>query len=302
MKIIDNRGRWDSLEEWHPAEHGAHDTFLLTRFNLKMCWHTKSGLDSRSDKWLQQRMELFADYCWPSVRQQTCGDFMWLCLLADDTPQCHVDRLETLARECRQMVIVMMDEEEGRRHREMVTTIIDHVRKPGHAVITLRVDNDDILRNDFIERARGYAQRQEENMVMYWFADGLQLYSKERKVFSLCYGRNQFPFLVNRVCRNGDPTILSYSHAAPETSCVKRVIRDGRPMWMENVHDDNVVNDVMFTTRQRPFGMCGAMYDAFLPAVRRDICTRWYHVLTFLVPRMARQFCIRLARKLSRRS
>lgn len=273
------------------------NVFLLTRFNLKICKQTKNGLDARSELWLQKRFALFEHYCYPSIRQQTYKEFKWLCLFADDTPQAYLDRLEVMKSECPQLCVVLMNDDEGLRHQERLVEMMDEMMTEGETIITLRVDNDDILRKDFIEQAVLHSTRQTEDKAMYWFRHGLQLYSQAKTTFIIDYPKNQFPFLVNKHYQKGDPTILSFSHIVPNDSFPHHII-EGKPMWMENVHDGNVVNEVMFTTKQRPYGNEEDWHDDFLPAVKKRVGGHGYHVVTFLLPRMMRQFLVRLKMKL----
>lgn len=273
------------------------NVFLLTRFNLKICKQTKNGLDARSDLWLKKRFELFEQFCYPSIKQQTFKDFIWVCLFADDTPQEYLSRIIELKSECPQLCPILMTEEEGVLHREMLSKFIFETKNADSKVITLRVDNDDILHKNFIEKAVCNSHNQQEDMAMYWFSKGLQFYSNPGLVFYVDYDKNQFPFLVNKNFKKGDPTILSYNHVNPEATCERHFI-DGEPMWMENVHDSNVLNEIKFSTKQGPYNDSQNIKDAFLPLVDKDVCTHWYHWLTFLLPRMSKHFCVRLKMKI----
>ena len=62
--------------------------FILTRFNLrKKGWdETKSQSKVLTDKWMENRLELFEQYCYSSIKAQTKKDFEWLVFFDKTTP------------------------------------------------------------------------------------------------------------------------------------------------------------------------------------------------------------------------
>lgn len=54
--------------------------FLITRFNLRNpSWElTKNNETLLDDSWMSERIELFKNYCFPSVVNQTNKNFKWL--------------------------------------------------------------------------------------------------------------------------------------------------------------------------------------------------------------------------------
>lgn len=57
--------------------------FIATRFNLKIEeWNTaKDGSVVLTEKWLEERFNLFEKYCFPSVANQSIKNFYWLIFL-----------------------------------------------------------------------------------------------------------------------------------------------------------------------------------------------------------------------------
>ena len=54
--------------------------FILTRFNLrKKGWdETKSQSKVLTDSWMENRLKLFEQYCYSSIKSQTVKNFEWL--------------------------------------------------------------------------------------------------------------------------------------------------------------------------------------------------------------------------------
>ena len=62
--------------------------YILTRFNLRRDdWTiTKNNEKVLSDSWLKDRFELFENFCFNSVKNQTNQNFKWLVFFDSNTP------------------------------------------------------------------------------------------------------------------------------------------------------------------------------------------------------------------------
>lgn len=72
--------------------------FVITLFNLRLQWKGRgkslSSLDTATDEaYLNRSFERFEKYAVPSMRNQTCKNFIWLVLFSKDTPPVYVDRI-----------------------------------------------------------------------------------------------------------------------------------------------------------------------------------------------------------------
>lgn len=295
MRILYN-SVWSDVDACDLKADRLHsNTYLLTRFNLKFWRTAKSGMDTRSQEWLQKRFELFEQYCLPSIASQTYGNFAWFCLFADDTPAEYLQRLEYLQQRCPQLYPVLLSESETDAHSAVVTSLIDRVRVQGQPVVTLRVDNDDAIANDFIARAIENTERQKEARTIYWFLRGIQYYHREKIAFAYNFEHNHYPFLINKTPQDGDKNILSFSHGRGHIEGYSQQVIDSDEMWMEVIHDDNVMNEVELTLRQRPVTATDRSVQRFIPL---PLHTRQSHYVAFLLPRIARHLMRRIAQKI----
>ena len=61
--------------------------FLITRFNVPYqdFSRDKTGVETLGADWLTHRFELFEKICLPSVRNQSCQDFIWMIYFGAQT-------------------------------------------------------------------------------------------------------------------------------------------------------------------------------------------------------------------------
>lgn len=298
MKFLDDKGRWAVCTDTASLGELTPNICLLTRFNLKFWKVAKSGLDTRSNEWMNRRFDLFETYCVPSVAKQTFANFTWFCLFADDTTPVYLDRIKEIKRHCKQFYPLLLTDEEGQRHDRIVTDWIDCLRDKKQPLITLRIDNDDAIALDFVATAMDCAVKQREAKVVYWFDTGIQYYHCERLAFVNRAPHNHYPFLVNKNVHEGDANILTFSHRghlpADFTECVLHTV----PMWMEVIHEDNVMNEVNLNLRQVPFSDAVMFHHRFFPEKKVPLETRFWHYLTFLLPRMTKHLFRRVLQKI----
>lgn len=294
MKILHDNYTWINTAEAYQSLSKSPAVYLLTRFNLKFWKTAKSGMDTRSTEWLRKRFELFETYCMPSVRNQTYSEFLWFCLFSDDTPQEWLDRLVEIKKQCRQFYPLLLSDKEGEEHDRVLGRFLDSLHFEGQQVVTLRIDNDDAIGSDFIERAIDIAKSQEEEKAVYWFETGLQYYHHRKVAFHIRSPHNHYPFLVVKHSALGNNTILAFSHRGIMPECYTKRVLVSEEMWLEVIHDDNVMNEVRLDFTQSPFTDELTFNKKFgsLP-----LLTRRHHYLTFLLPRMAKHFVRRFYQK-----
>lgn len=295
MRILYN-SVWSDVDACDLKADRLHSNiYLLTRFNLKFWRIAKSGMDTRSQEWLQKRFELFEQYCLPSIASQTYENFSWFCLFSEDTPEKYLQRLVELKKLCPQFYPVLLSDTETADHCGAIGSLIDKVRQPEKTLVTLRIDNDDAIALNFIEKAITFVEDQVEPRKIYWFNRGLQYYHKEHVAFSYRFDPNHYPFMINKHPQDGDLNILAFSHRETHREGFAFKYVDSPEMWMEVVHGDNVMNEVHLSLHQRPFTSLDASYKNFIPV---KLLTRKMHYVTFLIPRMIKHLIRRIGQKL----
>lgn len=216
--------------------------FLVTRFNLRVPgWDTtKSGLNVLSDTWLEDRFELFENYCLPSVLNQKEKKFKWFIYFDNQTSKKFHSRIKHLEKRDSIISCYFID-----GIGTLKTSLIDNI----HAtilpntkwVITSRLDNDDVLHEEFIETIQKQFVPQHETVVD--LRNGLQINIKTSKVeVRQLYNKfNPFISLIEETAQL--QTVLSKPHASWIIS-KNLIIYESTPLWIEVVHENNKLNEV----------------------------------------------------------
>jgi len=221
--------------------------FILTRFNLKLWPKDKNGARIDRSVWIENRMALFEKYCYPSVKHQTCGDFHWVLLMDDTTPDKVIKKLQKLKKDCPQMEIIKIPSEYSRQYTEVFQQYVSQCVSGKEMVLTSYLDNDDTLSYDYVERMQIAAESCEKRTVL-TFAVGYQYFTSLKIATLVSYPNNHFITLVEWA--NDVKTVYGLgSHYFLKESTdlqIKKVDGNG---WVEIIHDDNVDNDVKMTMK-----------------------------------------------------
>jgi hypothetical protein len=213
------------------------DHYLITRFNLrKDNWtKTKRNESVLSDTWLENRFELFDNYCLPSVKSQTNMNFKWLVFFDTTTPDNYKKRVEEIAVNFPQFHPVYSD---GMDPYISTAQRIVAESKNSH-IITTRLDNDDCISIDFIDTIQNDFDSQDYECLDYVDGYTLQIAPKIRLGEKLHYF-NPFNSLVEI---NKDPkTVLHRRHSQWKKEKRIRRIR-GKRIWLSIIHFENKVNE-----------------------------------------------------------
>lgn len=238
--------------------------FILTRFNLPLWKKDKTGQTINADDWLKDRMSLFEAYCLPSIKSQTCKDFVWILLCDASTKQEYRQRIKDYARICPQIRVVPVKSEYGWHFAEAFVSVISHILSnskltSSDVCLTTYFDNDDALGQNYVEDVQRRAKEVKTNSFVY-YDNGLQYFTSLDLAVDVLYPNNHFMTAVEYVRPDalgghyGIRTCFGYgSHATIEEMKAAPVIHVGGtdPMWLEVVHQTNVVNDANVSFRPR---------------------------------------------------
>ena len=195
---------------------------LLTRFNVRMQWgYAFRGCDP---DWLAERFGLFDRYCFPSIAAQTNTNFTWLVFFDSETPTAFRNRLaryETF--EPFRPVFVQ------EFNRDVFRETLDRfgfLNRP--FLVTSRVDNDDALACDYIDRVQKAFAGQERTFIN--FPKGLIL-----RKGALFQGYDIHSHFVSLIKKSDEPLTVYVDHTRiKEYGAVAQI--DNRPAWLEVRH------------------------------------------------------------------
>jgi hypothetical protein len=221
--------------------------FAITFFNLKLWKEDKGHNSTRTESWLEGRFRLFEKYCLPSMQKQTLQDFIWLCLFDKDTPEKYLKKIQKYKECSRQFTPVFLSEEQANdKEHSLHQAVQQYLNGDEKFIITTNVDNDDAIRCDMLKRVRETIESQIQKDIsaatgLYNCIYGLQYFVSNGMIIRMMYPHNHFQTL----CETPEnfKTIKGFPHTSVRKMFVNHDITDnGKPYWMEIVHEHNVNN------------------------------------------------------------
>ena len=202
---------------------------LLTRFNLPSV-----GAESvirAKEGWLRDRVELFEQYCLPSVRAQNNQNFHWIVYFDPRSPSWLSARIADHGSVYTPIF------------RESVSTaeLIDDMRSVVGArrseLITTNLDNDDGIARDFVGRLQSASTAHPRTAI--YLANGLikrssALYFRTDRTNAFCSVREGWD--DPRTCWADWHNLLG--------NTMPIVVVDCAPTWLQVIHGTNVSNRV----------------------------------------------------------
>lgn len=215
------------------------DHYLITRFNLRNPeWAvTKNNESLLTDEWMQDRLWLFRNFCFPSVAAQSTKNFKWLIYFDTTTPEKYKTEIEQLVSDHNNILVFYIDGM-GNFYPEIQKYISEHSKsKP--FLITSRIDNDDTIHKDFILEIQKQFKSQEYRVI-----DVIKGYSLQVKP-TVMLGKKEHIFnpFISLIERNENPqTIWSNDHNIWKKE--RRITQvTHKRLWIAVIHEKNKVNN-----------------------------------------------------------
>lgn len=205
---------------------------LMTRFNL-----ATPGYESElrnQEGWLEERFALFEKICLPSVASQTKTDFSWIIYFDVDTPSPFKARVEELKKQFPfHAYYTHLFPSSG-----WSRSIHEVLEPESDLVLTTRLDNDDALTSDHIERLHHAVEENKFMLGGYNFRTGYII--SNRKLYRLTHPRNAF-FSWLAPTAEEIKTAPAIQHMELfQHGPVFQIEGDGA--WVQIVHGSNVSN------------------------------------------------------------
>lgn len=209
-----------------PVDHA-----LLTRFNLPS--PGAESLVRSQEGWLRRRVQLFEEYCLPSVLAQTAQEHSWLVYFDPESPDWLMSKIAGWAATGRltPRFTKAVSRDDLVRDLRAVTRA-----RTGH-LLTTNLDNDDAIAVDFVARLQEAATSEPRTAI--YFSQGLILsgngvYARRDRRNAFCSVRESWD--APQTCWSEWHNLLGQHMAVLEI--------DGRPAWLQVVHGTNVSNRV----------------------------------------------------------
>ena len=215
---------------------------LITHFNLdySKTFPTVPLGQYKNPEWLGKRFDLFEKYCLPSVERQTDKNFLWLCTFHEDTPEPFMSRIKEYAAKYSYMKLYF-----GTRFDEYIQNFVGIIKenmpqKP--YLVTTRLDNDDGIAVDYIENIHKNLYETKNGYFIDYIYGYIYDVAQKQPYFQK-FRRNPFSTRVERW--ENAQTIRKFSHdTIDDHGDVLRVKNKNNPMWLQVIHENNVMNEV----------------------------------------------------------
>jgi len=212
--------------------------YLITRFNLKNPkWDvTKNNESLLTNEWLEHRLWLFENFCYPSVAAQTNRNFTWLIYFDVTTPDAYKQKIEAIVRN--QSNIRLFYIEGMPAFYPEINKLITAEAKEQY-LITSRIDNDDCISKNFIDEVQKQFKNQD-----YMAIDIINGYSLQIKpVIMLGKKEHIFNPFISLIEKNENPKTVwanDHNHWKKESRITQVT---NKRLWMSIIHEKNKVNE-----------------------------------------------------------
>lgn len=210
---------------------------LLTRFNLKINPEANNEQNiGLTEEWLAHRFEIFYELCLPSVLNQSKKNFLWIIFFDTHTPEIFKEKARALPQLSAQIKVIFID-----GFKELNASLPEIIRPfiASSFVITTRLDNDDIIHQDFLETIGQLAIAKNDTVIDLTSGHQLEL-SSQRAIIRKHQGNfNPFISLVETDAQV--KTVLSRMHNDWKNAA-QIISYNQKPLWIVYIHGKNLAN------------------------------------------------------------
>lgn len=216
---------------------GQFNHFFLTKFNVRSFPELRPGCEPA---WLERRFNLFDQYCFPSVANQSNQNFKWIVFFDVDTPEPFKQKIAEYAKKWANFVPVYLDcpLPYGEFPDEVRTVVREYIPKACEYLITTWLDNDDAIHQDYVQRIQENFEPKDGETLNFFF--GYQL--AEGKLYFDFELANHFISLIEKYNSESFNTCLCRPHKELYEVCKSAKKIFCKPLWIEVVHGSNYMN------------------------------------------------------------
>jgi hypothetical protein len=227
---------------------------------LKHYLITPWNVDNLNMDWLLERKRLFEKFCLPSVLSQTNTNFEWLLMADARTPDEFRVVLDAYPATVLYVNFDLTNINKATTKQKRGIRIEESIRAPlteylkgvtEDYIITTRLDSDDAISTDHIDKIQRYAKQMKASGLPFWLNLQRGLKWCGGNVYPIGALHNPFvsmvetpedPLTAYRCCHK-----VIYKHARVEQ------VREGHPTWMQVIHGGNLLNKLMRYRGEKPF-------------------------------------------------
>lgn len=211
--------------------------YIITRFNLRRTdWvKTKNNEEVLSATWLKERFELFENYCFPSVKNQSNQNFKWLVFFDVNTPEEYKVNIAKIKESFDNFYPFFID-----GMKSFLPSIVEKVNEldKENYVITSRLDNDDSVHKDYVKVVQSYFDRQDFLAIDLIDGYGMETGTKVR-LGKMRHLYNPYISLIEK--KDNCKTVWHKGHTYWKYET--RILRvKNKYLWLTVIHEKNKSN------------------------------------------------------------
>lgn len=211
-------------------------------------------------EWLAERHKLFERFCLPSVLSQTNKNFEWVLVADSRTSDSFREVLDAYpvtvlyasfdydfsALRTKHIRAIKLEEAIAKPLKDYLET------KEANYIITSRLDSDDAISTDHIDKVQRYSKEYKKRGMPFW----LNLV----RGYKWC-GGNVYP--IGALSNPFISFIEPQGNLLTAYQCCHKValkqgfrvdqVREGNPTWMQVIHGGNLLNKLMRYKGEMPF-------------------------------------------------
>ncbi|UCS91982.1 putative rhamnosyl transferase [Echinicola marina] len=214
--------------------------FLISRFNVQYLEMVPYNLKMDPERWLSERIQLFFDYCYPSVINQRCNNFTWLVYFDPRTPEKELEIISSL--DTKHIIQFRFSDHWSKMDKDILDFISKDVElEKTDVIISTRLDCDDAIADYFMGAIQKEFSNQYQNLPLAINPlKGLILDRRSGVVHLKKMRSNPFISLVQSA-DDMDVSIFGRQHQEI-TETIKSIDLLIPKMWLQIVHGNNLLN------------------------------------------------------------
>lgn len=217
---------------------------LITRFNLDYNDRVPKNLGLQPNEWLEHRVELFFDFCYPSIINQSNKGFQWWVYFDSKTPKSTLDEIKK--RDFNNIIQIKLCDSWG-DFRGDILRDLNTLPKNYDYLINSRIDSDDALGKDTIKKTQEYAKKVVDNNPERGAFSinplkGIVFEKESGMFFSKKLKSNPFLSLVIPKDES-NLSVFTYQHQQVQDE-TKYFDLKGNDFWLQVVHGKNWLNRI----------------------------------------------------------
>ncbi len=216
---------------------------LITRFNLLFDDPLFQKTKKEREKWLVNRIAKFRP-CYESVKNQNNKNFEWLLYLDDSTPVTIRNILKEMLKTHKNFRTIYINKKGAKKNSffcyDFNRDFIQRIGKLPPFLITTRLDSDDVVFPDFIDRIQKEFKQQDNVAIN--LSRGIIYNIKKNKKRQIIELSNPFISFIEETNKN-IKTVYHWQHPDVRFKVpTKQIIY--KPHWIQIVHGGNVGNHI----------------------------------------------------------